>query len=212
VEVFVDQRKSVILHVPLSMRDEAEAKLQQFGLEEVLETWPDTDTETIDDDDAPRLRSVLDVADAWSPDVDELLLQLRHSWNLELNLDPEVNTDEAGRELGLTLWHAVVIVFDAENDGEDGAYLSMWLTARSLSETERLIQEEIARHPRYTFGDIYTVDRVAFDERPDQMRDLPPRRSSVEVHQVTIEPWNKPPGEGGGTGESQDPPFGLTQE
>jgi hypothetical protein len=118
--------------------------------------------------------------------------------------------DDGGRSLGTTLWHAVVIVEEATPNGEAtsdgrstrsrsrndpprGAYASIWATARSLSEMERLIEEALEEHPQWSFGEIYTVDRVAFDERPDQLGDLRPGRREAQIHLVTFEPWDEPP-------------------
>lgn len=160
------------------------------------------------------MRPVLDLDDAYAPDVDEILLNLRHDWKLELNIDPESNVDEGGRSLGSTLWHAVVIVDSAEpnpgirksragaaasssaggpeNNGQQGAYASIWATATSMAEMERLISSALDDHPDWSFGEIYTIDRVAFDERPDELADLPPNRRRAQVHLVTIERWGAP--------------------
>jgi hypothetical protein len=56
--------------------------------------------------------------------------------------------------------------------------------------------------------EVYTIDRVAFDERPDELADLPPRREKSEVHLVSFERWpgspdpdapaGKEKGDGGG--------------
>src|SRR4051812_30058374 len=92
VEVFVDQWKGLSIHVPLEMRDDVEALLQGFGLEEVTSIWPLGDDEPDDKDsglESTQIRPILDVSDEYSPDVDELLLNLRHAWKLELNVNPE---------------------------------------------------------------------------------------------------------------------------
>ena len=196
VEIFIDQRKTVVIHAPLDMREDVERLLQgEFRLQEVDETWPEM---PIDDDaPEPRIRPVLDVSDSYLPDVDEILLQLRHHWQLELNLDPEANQDEAGRHLGMTLWHTVVIVYRTDDPDGAGAYMTIWLTAGSLSQAERLLMEQIDGRPDWEFGEIYTIDRVAFDERPDELADLAPRRDEADVHLVSLEPWPDPPEESG---------------
>jgi hypothetical protein len=197
VEVFVDQWKGLSIHVPPSMREEVEAMLLEFGLDEVQQTWPEGEDAQMTDEelDASQVRSVLDLSDEFAPDVDELLLNLRHEWGLELNIDPEANVDEGGRNLGTTLWHAVVLVDRASppkrrDNGHQGAYASIWATAGSLNQMERLIDQALEPHPHWSFGEIYTIDRVAFDERPDELADLPPRRGS-QVHLVSIEPWGQ---------------------
>lgn len=199
IEVFIDQWKGISIHVPLSMREDVEALLQEQGLEEVVQTWPDSFEDRASDEggDESPVRPVLDLSDEFSPDVDEVLLNLRHDWRLELNVDRESNVDERGRELGTTLWHAVVIV-DKTPTGEDespqeGAYASIWATASSLSEMEELIVAALEDRPEWTFGEIYTIDRVAFDERPEELARLNPANRVPRVHLVSIEPWGSPP-------------------
>ena len=34
--------------------------------------------------------------------------------------------------------------------------------------------------------DVFTLDRVAFDERPDELADLPPRGDEQKVHLLEI--------------------------
>lgn len=208
VEIFIDQWKGLSIHVPPGMRDEVEAMLQQEGLEEVLQTWPTTD-EHADEEfgEESRIRPVLDLKDEFSPDVDELLLNLRHDWRLELNVDREANYDEGGRNLGPTLWHAVIIMDrsdDVSNGSEQGAYASIWATASSMEEMEQLIQSTLEQRPEWTFGEIYTIDRVAYDERPDDLSDLPPNSRLTQVHLVAIEPWGPVPDED----EKPEPPAG----
>lgn len=189
VEVFVDQRKCLLVHVPLAMGDDVEALLQEFGLEQVAETWPEPNTGE-DLSYWPQVRPVLDVSDELNPDVDELLLELRHEWSLQLNIDPDRNLDDSDRELGMTLWHAVVIVESAANEMQ-GAYASIWLSADSLTRTEQLIEEALEQFPDWTFNEIYTVDRVAFDERPDELADLAPRQTEEHIHLVSFEVWDE---------------------
>ena len=195
VEVFLDQWKGIAIHVPLNMRDDVEEMLQQFGLEEVNQTWPE---DASPDLARAQVRQVLDLTDETAPDLDEILLNLRHDWLLELNIDPESNVDEGGRHLGLTLWHALVIVEpvdEARRENGEGAYASIWATAGSMDQMEELIELAIEQDPKWSFSDIFTVDRVAYDERPDELVDLPPRRDEAEIHLVWIEPWGDPAGE-----------------
>lgn len=186
LEAFLDQWKGLSLHVPLSMRGKVEDVLAGFGLKEVPATWAAMDDEA--SEKALRLRPVLSLEDEYSPDVDELLLQLRHVWKLELNVDPDTNVNEAGRELGRTLWHALVII-EAVDDPDAGAYVSIWATAGSLAEMEQFIDSALGNSPSWRFVEIYTIDRVAYDERPDELADLPTRREKAEVHLVSFERW-----------------------
>jgi hypothetical protein len=147
------------------------------------------------DDDAAeqsmKIRTVLATIDEYSPDIDEMLLQLRHVWKLELNIDPETNVDEGGRNLGRTLWHAMVLVESPDNP-EGGAYVSVWATADSLGAMEEMTERTLEAYPEWRFVEIYTIDRVAYDERPDELADLPPRPEASEVLLVAFEPWEAP--------------------
>ncbi|MCH7546171.1 MAG: hypothetical protein IID30_07200 [Planctomycetes bacterium] len=201
VEVFLDQWKGISMHVPLDMRDEVEAFLNEFGLEEVIETWPSTEDDLAFN--SARVIPVLDLVDDFSPDIDEMILELRHEWGLELNVDPDTNSDEGGRELGLTLWHALVIVDKIEtmsqNDthaagtSDSGAYASIWATAGSLIHMQQLIEDELEQNTEWRFAEIYTIDRVAFDERPEHLTDLTLRRDQALLHSLTIESWQESP-------------------
>ena len=70
-------------------------------------------------------------------------------------------------ELGLTLWHAIVMVVSADPATESGAYVDVWANAGSLAEMEELIDEALDAQDEWIFYGIYSVERVAFDERPD---------------------------------------------
>jgi hypothetical protein len=186
IEIFLDQWKGVWVHVPLLMRDDVEGVLIDAHLREVTETWPEMDEEAAAR--ALGVRSVLAIEDEFSPDIDEILLQLRHAWGLELNVDPDENVDDSGRDLGRTLWHALVIV-ESTGQNDEGAYASIWGTAGSLSEMEQLIASAIEQYPQWSFSDLYTIDRIAYDERPEELDALPPRPGEPAVHLIEFEPW-----------------------
>lgn len=186
IELFLDQWKGLSIHVPLEQRDAVEAMLHSFGLEEVPQTWQGEENEL--SEGASEIRPVLQLDDEFSPDVDELLLQMRHAWDLSLDIDPERNEDEGGRDLGLTLWHAVVIA-EAADKPENGAYISIWVTASSANEVEELIEEAMRPRTDWIVTDWYSMDRIAFDDRPDSLSKLPPRPTEKKVHLVEVEPW-----------------------
>jgi hypothetical protein len=187
IEIFVDSWKGLCISVPIAMRREVERLLSRHGLREVMETWPDE----LERSTTPpsTLREVLLIEDEQSPDLDEVLLQLREEWSLELNIDPDQNVDERGRPLGHVLWTAIAMAV-REGRRTTGAYVTVWATASSLSEIEDLVQRHVAEHhPGWTFDGFFSVDRVAFDERPDELGDLPPRRDRAEIHLCVLEEW-----------------------
>ena len=185
VEVFLDSWKGLLIHVPDDMKGQVERMLRRHSLREVEETWP----EDLDDEGPPsQVREVLQIDDEESPDLDEVLLQLRERWCLELDVDPETNLDDAGRSLGNTLWYGIALCREASGQG-GGAYITMWVTAGSVAEVERLAAWRLKQEGRWAFQSFYTLDRVAFDERPDELGDLPMRGRMPAVHLVFEEPW-----------------------
>lgn len=187
VEIFLDTWKGLLINVPINMRREVEQMLARHGLREVLETWP----HDLDHSPEPpsQLREVLRTEDDQSPDLDEILLQLREAWGLELDVDPDANVDESGRRLGMVLWHAIILAVRQDRRGK-GAYITVWATAGSLAEMERLVNDHVEENmPEWSFEGFFSVDRVAFDERPEEMAELDMRRKKPEVHLTAIDEW-----------------------
>ncbi len=186
VEVFLDSWKGLLIHVPDEMRGQVETMLRRHALREVAETWPDD----LEEEGPPsQVREVLQIEDEESPDLDEVLLQLRERWDLQLDVDPQGNLDEGGRELGNTLWYGIALCREAGGAEHGGAYVTMWLTAGSVIEVESLAAHRMDQEGRWEFQAFYTLDRVAFDERPEELSDLPIRGRGPGVHLVFEEPW-----------------------
>lgn len=185
IEIFVDQWKGLSIIVPLDMRDDVEHLLVSAGLEEVEETWSigseNPDLEKV------QIRPVLADLDGMAADIDDVLMELRHDWRMELNIDPDTNVDDAGRRLGMTLWHAVLGVHRA-GDADEVADMSIWSTAGSLIELETLIGTMLEQSGEWLLAEVYSTDRIAFDERPDELSDLAPRRNEPAIHLISIEP------------------------
>lgn len=201
VDVFVDSWKGILISVPTEMREQVETLLGEHGLIEVSSTWTEEPASSGLDEEGLETRDVLEVVDDHSPDIDELLLLMRERWMLELNIDRETNVDEAGRHLGMTLWHALVLAVAADGDQDEGAYISVWMTAGSLAQAEELLEDALVDHPEWVFESVYSMDRVAFDDRPDELSHLPPTRRRAAVHSLRIEPW-------GEDGRAAEPPGG----
>ncbi|MFM1936431.1 MAG: hypothetical protein RI990_1390 [Planctomycetota bacterium] len=186
VEVFLDSWKGIEVQVPVELRDDVERILAQHRLEEVLHTWPPE----VDERPEPPLnvREILTLEDRDCPDLDEILFQIRQAWALELDEDPEENVDESGRRLGRTLWSVVAVVESTDPDVPRAGYAMAWVTAASLGEVRRMVESRIELQDEWSFGgQWYSADRVAFDERPDELADLPPRRNRSEIHSFRIE-------------------------
>jgi len=186
LEIFLDSWKGLLIHVPDDMKGQVERMLRRHSLHEVAETWP----EDLDEQEIPsQVREVLYIEDEESPDLDEVLLQLRERWNLQLDIDSQGNLDEAGRELGNTLWYGIALCRSIADVDHSGAYVTMWITAGSVGEVEQLAAERLDREGLWSFQSFYTLDRVAFDERPEELSDLPIRGREAEVHLVFEEAW-----------------------
>jgi hypothetical protein len=191
VEVFLDSWKGLMIHVTPERREAVERMLRRHSLREVEETWP----ESLDEVNEPpsQVRDVLAIEDDQSPDLDEVLLQVRECWGLELDVDDDANLDDAGRELGATLWHSIAVCMDLTSDGNlehpTGAYITFWLTARNVAEVRELVTERLKQDRRWLLQSFYTLDRVAFDERPEALDHLPMQGRKPEVHLVEVDPW-----------------------
>lgn len=205
LEVFLDSWKSIAVQCQVDMRDGIDEILERHGLPQVPRTWDETAFDAVDP--PYRMREILVIEDEHSPDLDELLLQLREDWGMQLDVDPHSNIDDGGRELGFTLWHAIAMA-DPVDEKPGGAYIAVWTTARSLEEAEDLIEAAVEGSGEWMLDRVYSIERVAFDERPEEMHDLAPRRSRAEVHSIVVDQWGEgdeppPPGErpgGGGWG------------
>ena len=185
LEIFLDPFKTLNFHIPLEMRDVLENMLSDLGLEEVPYTWPIDECESMIR--GWRIRPVLDRSDPNLADEVELLNHLQHAWRLTLDIDPDHNVDEVGRELGFTLWHVQMLVESAFGAPVNEAVFALWVTADSLSRVEHYMQSTLADHPQWQLVRVESIDRVAFDDRPEHLSDIPPRRDHEEVHLVEIE-------------------------
>lgn len=229
IDVFVDSWKGILISVPVEMRDAVEQMFAEHHVTEVASTWDEELPDSRGDagrgdpgvgslgmgdggsgEEGLITRDVLEMVDDHSPDIDELLLVLREKWLLELNVDRETNVDEAGRHLGMTLWHAIVLVQSADGEPDRGAYITVWMTAGSLAQAEELLEDALVDHAEWVFESIYTMDRVAYDDRPTSLSHLPPSRRRPAVHEVAIEPWGAPgsPGGEGSQGPGRGPELG----
>lgn len=202
LDVFLDSWKSIAVQCQVDMRDAVLEILDRQGLQEIPRTWDET---AFDGVDPPyRMREILVIEDDHSPDLDELLLMLREDWGLQLDVDPYSNIDDGGRELGFTLWHAIAMA-DPVDEQPGGAYVAVWATARSLEEAEDLIEAAVEGSGEWMLDRVYSIERVAFDERPEELGDLAPRRERAEVHSIVVDQWGEgdeppPPGDIPGDG------------
>jgi hypothetical protein len=183
LEVYVDPDKAIHLQVPMSMCQDVQELLGELGLNEVEKIWP----KELPDDRSGSVRSVLAVGEGLAWDVEEILGALRGAWSLLLDVDPDRNLDDSGRELGITLWHSVVEVESVAAPGLVG-HISIWGTASSLRAMEEITEQVLSARPEWSTRLVVAIDRAAYDERPDQLVDMPPRFGRDGIHLIQFLP------------------------
>ena len=66
----------------------------------------------------------------------------------------DANLDERGRDLGVTLWHAMVLVDPLVASASPGGYASVWATARNQRQMEDLVRGAIAQSETWSYDGI----------------------------------------------------------
>lgn len=134
VYLFVDEHKIITLRCTMEHRERVEGVLKAFDLEEMEEPAGA-------DAAAHEHRSALLVPedDSETLGFEEIIEDLRESWQLLLNVDPESNVDDEGRDLGITNWR---LLARADFETEPLVrYVEVLLRAGSLREAEDLARE-----------------------------------------------------------------------
>lgn len=129
--VFLDEHKIVTIRASGEMTDRVRRVLEAFDLAEV--------SEPAGADAAGHEHRAVLAVDPSSPGLlagEEIVELLRESWQLTLNVDPTANTDDEGRELGLTPWRCRVR-WEGE-DPSDDADAEILLVAPCLAAAEDL--------------------------------------------------------------------------
>jgi hypothetical protein len=129
--IFVDEHKILTVRAESSLRDRVVALLEAFDLEESPEPVGA-------DAAAHEHRSVLIVPENQANVLaaEEIVGFLRQEWRLTLNVDPEMNVDDEGLDLGVTGWRAVVRC--ARGEASEPRYAEVLLWASGLGEAEEL--------------------------------------------------------------------------
>ena len=134
--VFVDEHKIVTVRVESQFKARVEKLLSAFDLEPKEEPAGA-------DSAAHEHRAVL-VTSPDHPELlsgDEILERMRDAWNLVLNVDPETNVDDDGKELGITPWRCFLRYGTDQNPNDQ--YAEIFLTTDSLRKAEELAQQAI---------------------------------------------------------------------
>lgn len=182
LEVFVEANKFVIVNIAREQSSVLEAELESAGLHEVPSHWIN------DGDCTDEFTSVLLEKDGLMT-LDDVIVYLQRLWRLELNVDPEGNPDEAGRDLGVTLWRIVVLAVRRDQQPPaDRARIEVWLSAGSLGQVEELVADVFDEIKDWDIDTMVSQDRVAFDDRPRELNDLKQGSGETGVWAVSIQP------------------------
>lgn len=184
MEIFLDQDKRLTIHVEPESRDLIEAMLTRQGIEAC-----DEEQLVVSESELERtvVRPILQDDPSLLCDVDQLIMTLRHEWELLLNEDPDQNLDASGRDLGRTLWHAIVLLEPRVGMARSSSHAMAWVIGSSRNEIETLLRTRLEEEPHWSFGEFYTLDRVALDDRPEALVDLDPRHPISEVLMFEVE-------------------------
>jgi hypothetical protein len=183
--LFVDEHKIVTVRAEPEMKERIERILAAFGLE-AMEEPAGADASAHEHrgvlritDDAPNLLS-----------MEEIIERLRDRWGLSLNVDPESNTDDDGRELGTTLWRCVL---RRVTDDGPARYAEVVLYADCLRQAEDIALDavdELDEQPELTDTTVIEADRLDDEQLkayPGKLRR--PKGTTPEAGFVLAKRW-----------------------
>lgn len=168
--IFVDEHKIVTVRITAEAKERVERVLQAFDLEQ-------TDEPAGADAASHEHRGVL-AAPENRPDLlaaEEIVEELRDAWRLSLNIDPETNVDDEGRELGITGWRCLVRCH-ADEDSPP-RYAEVLVSAPHLNSAEDLALQAVEEHrPQDTDlwdeADVLIADRMPVNRLAEVLRVL----------------------------------------
>jgi hypothetical protein len=132
--VFVDEHKIVTVRAEPETKEKIERILRAFDLEQIEEP---AGADAV----SHEHRTVLVTEEGRTDllNLDEIVEYLRDDWRLTLNIDPESNVDDEGKDLGVTAWRCLVRCVVA--DEPRARYAEVVLAAGSLREAEELTHD-----------------------------------------------------------------------
>jgi hypothetical protein len=151
--IFVDEHKIVTVRAEPELKPRIERVLASFDLAE-------RDDPAGADSVAHEHRGVLLSPEQGSGalSMDEIVERLRDDWRLLLNVDPETNVDERGRDLGVTPWRCIVRV---RTDSEHVRYAEVLITGSCMRDAEDLAVDAVMGElPGVSGGDVADADPV----------------------------------------------------
>jgi hypothetical protein len=145
--IFIDEHKIITIRCEPGLKEKVEKILAAFDLEQV-------DEPAGADAAAHEHRGILSVPND-KPELlsqEEIVERLKDEWSLLLNVDPDTNLDDQGRELGVTPWRVIV---RCEYEDKPPRYAEVLLDAPSLraaeeaafDATDDLVRESTSQPP-----------------------------------------------------------------
>jgi hypothetical protein len=133
--IFIDEHKIITVRAEPSVKERVEKILSAFDLEAVEEPAGA-------DAAAHEHRGVLSVPSD-TPDLlsqEEIVERLKEDWQLLLNVDPDTNVDDEGKEVGKTSWRVIV---RCEYEERGARYAEVLMGADNLRQAEELAFEAV---------------------------------------------------------------------
>jgi len=132
LHIYIDEHKIVTVRVQSDHRERVERVLAAFDVPQIEEL---TGVDSVSHEHRCVLLAPDDRPDLLA--AEEILEELIDAWRLDLNVDRESNTDDNGRELGLTGWRCIVRRWEGDLD-EPPRYAEVFLTAPNLGDAEAM--------------------------------------------------------------------------
>jgi hypothetical protein len=133
--LFVDEHKIITIRAEPALKERVEKILAAFDLE-VVEEPAGADAA------AHEHRGVLTVPSD-NPELlsqEEIVERLKEDWQLLLNVDPDTNVDDEGKEVGTTAWRVIV---RCEYEEKAPRYAEVLMEAENLRQAEELAFEAV---------------------------------------------------------------------
>jgi hypothetical protein len=133
--IFIDEHKIITIRCEPGIKEKVEKILAAFDLEAVEEPAGA-------DAAAHEHRGVL-TAPNDNPDLlsqEEIVERLKEDWQLLLNVDPDTNVDDEGKDVGKTAWRVIV---RCEYEEKPPRYAEILMDADNLRQAEELAFEAV---------------------------------------------------------------------
>ncbi len=175
IYVYLDEHKIVTVRVESDLKERVEKTLAAFDLK------PNPDATGVDGASHEH-RGVL-MCPPDQPEMmtaEEIVEDLQDLWRLELNVDRASNTDDSGKELGVTGWRCLVRRTPVDEDTPE-RYAEVIIAASSLAEVEQLAADAVRPTGEPDDEDLEETVLVFADRvTPEQLKELIGEDSAID--------------------------------